>query len=311
MKNYHLVIIILQYMFLQLSSCKNPNIEYKPPRLKKSQLFYTTHNSVRQIDVDGNEWTIYYEPSNSSSFYGLEFKNNREKIWFTSSFPGGIFEIEPLYQHYQYNNYKGVLNSNTPSDIETDPSSGLTYIAANYTVYKYNGSNALVLNSINLVNQPFSLIIAKGHLIVAGVSQVSITNLNNMNTALFGNSGIGMAGFMCLSSGNEIFITDPSDNSVKKLTENDLDYAIQDLANSTSITSTFQQVTSGNLLNELPGNNSSTRGPIGIDIKGNTLYVTIDKGTNNPGQIVKIDAITGNQTLLYDNIPGPRDILIY
>lgn len=314
MKKSHFFIISIFFVFLQMSSCKKkiPLPEYKPPSLEKSKLFYSTFNSVRQIDVSNNEWTVHFESSNSSSIYGLNFIENQDKLWFTSSFPAGVWEIKPLYQHYQYNEFRSVFNSSlsTPSDVETDKTTGATYVAANYSVYKSNGNIVNLLNSVNLVNQPFSLVVAKNHLIVAGVSQVSITNLGNMNTALFGNPNIGMAGFMCLGGNNIIYITDPSNNSIKKLTENELDYAIQDLANNTTITSSFSQITSGNLLNETV-NSSNIRGPIGIDVKGNSLYVTVDTGTNNPGRIVKIDILTGNQTIFKNNVPGPRDIIVY
>jgi hypothetical protein len=312
MKKSLLAIVSVSLIFLQISSCKKPVPTYKPPNLIKTKLFYNTHNTINQIDVNNNEWTVHYDNNSFSSLYGLQFTNNRKQIRFTSTAPAsGIWEIEPLYQGTGFNNFRNVFSKNLPSDLTTDPSTGITYVAANYGIHRYDGSNLQALSSINLVNQPFSLVIAKGHLIVAGENQVSITNLSNMTTGLFVNS-VGMAGFMCLSSSNDIYIADPSDNSIKKLTENDLDYAIQDLANNTTITSSFGLVTAGNLLDEVSGvSDWNIRGPIGIDIKGNDLYITVDTGTSQPGKIVKVNIISTSQTLLYNNIPGPRDILVY
>jgi hypothetical protein len=261
--------------------------------------------------VNGDEFTIAYSAS-SNDYFGLSYASDDQLL--AAGNHNNVWKIDPQYQHYQYN--EAVIWSpgnhlSDPSDIEYDENSGLTYICANYGVHKSTGGTFTTMQSVDEVNLPFSLAISKRHLFVAGGNQLSITDLNTGNTALFLNPGIVMAGFMCTDEIGNIYLADPGDNSIKVFSSLLVDQAVIDLENSNTMLGSFNVLTSGSLLDEHPSaTNWSIRGPLGIAHKGENLFVTVDAGTNKPGRIVQVHQNTGSQTLLFDDIPGPRDILV-
>ena len=281
-------------------------------QLRPAKLYYNTYNSVRHMSEDAVETTV--KSDNGFDLFGLDLVGDALLL---SDNGVGVRSVEGLFTTTDANEVTTRVSRSLATDLVRDGSNA--YLAANYGVHKIAGFAATgqnttsQMNTINAVATPFSLAVSDGYLFVAGASQLSLTNLSNGQTKLVNGHGVNMFGFLDMGDDGQLYAADPASDAVRVITSAQIATLKSGLNNNATLNIGPLSVLSqgGLLADQMNGSaGHDIRGPIGVDHKGDTVWVTIDTGAGQDGRIISIDATSGAQVLFADDIPGPRDLVV-
>ncbi|MGB0960769.1 MAG: hypothetical protein ACPGVK_10995 [Halocynthiibacter sp.] len=280
--------------------------------LEPAKLYYTTNTAVHHVDDAKVDTTVAHDAS--YDLFGLE--RHGSKV-IASDNQLGFLKVEAQYPSPQLNTVTHINGSNLATDMVL-AMNGQAYFAADYKIFKIpnlaNASSQSPLAAAWNLTAPFSLAYSENYLFSAGRNQIAITNLLTHQSQVIQGHGINMAGFMDLGDDGRLYIADPAADAVRVVAAPQLAALKAQLdANMVVTVGAFSTLSAGGLLDDaLQGaGDHAIRGPIGVDHKEDTVWVTVDQGSNATGRIVAIDANSAQQSLYLDGIDAPRDIVVW